>query len=55
MILEKNVKEIKRIVSKKNRTLLFVSHQLDTVKELCDRGILISDGKIIMDDKIEKL
>ena len=32
-----------------------MSHQLDTVKELCDRGILISDGKIIMDDKIEKV
>ncbi len=52
---KKCVKEIKRIVSQKNRTLLFVSHQLDTVKELCDRGILISDGKIIMDDKIEKV
>ena len=50
---KKCVKEILRLVKEKNRTLLFVSHQLDTVKELCTRGILISNGKIIKDGKID--
>ena len=52
---KKCIKEILSLVEQKQRTLLFVSHQLDTVKQLCERGILINNGKIIMDDKIEKV
>ena len=52
---KKCIKEILSLVEQKKRTLLFVSHQLDTVKQLCERGILIDNGKIIMDDKIEKV
>ena len=52
---KKCIKEISSLVEQKQRTLLFVSHQLDTVKELCKRGILIDNGKIIMDDNIDKV
>ena len=52
---KKCIQEILKLVEEKQRTLLFVSHQLDTVKQLCKRGILIDNGKIIMDDKIEKV
>lgn len=52
---KKCIKEILSLVEQKQRTLLFVSHQLDTVKELCKRGILIDNGKIIMDDNIDKV
>ena len=30
-------------------------YQFDTVKELCTRGILIDNGRIIMDDNIHKV
>lgn len=33
-------------VSKKGRTVLFVSHQLSAIKNLCTRGLLIEKGKI---------
>lgn len=33
-------------VSNSGRTILFVSHQLGAVKELCSRGILLSNGQI---------
>ena len=52
---KKCIQEILKLVEEKQRTLLFVSHQLDIVKQLCTRGILISNGKIIMDDKIDKV
>ena len=51
----KCMKEILRLVKEENKTLIFVSHQLDTVQQLCTRGILLDKGKIIMDDKIDKV
>ena len=45
-------------ISKTGRTMLFVSHQLHWINELCTRCISIEDGKIKMDgtpkDVIEK-
>jgi homopolymeric O-antigen transport system ATP-binding protein len=34
-------------VAKGGRTVLFVSHGMDSVRQLCDRGILLSEGNII--------
>lgn len=36
-------------VSAKGRTVLFVSHNLSAVRALCTRGIIIREGKIVMD------
>ena len=36
-------------------TLLFVSHSMDQVKEVCNRAILLEHGHTIMDDKVEKV
>ena len=38
-------------VSKGGRTILFVSHQMGTIAQLCQRAILLEQGKIAMDDK----
>ena len=35
-------------VTHSNRTVLFVSHQLDMVRSICDRVILLNDGQIQM-------
>lgn len=40
--------------TKQGRTVLFVSHQMNAIKALCQKGILLSEGKIIMQDRIEK-
>lgn len=37
------------------KTIVIVSHNLDSVKELCDRGIWIYEGKVRMDDEINKV
>jgi lipopolysaccharide transport system ATP-binding protein len=35
------------------RTVLFVSHNLDAVKKLCNKGLLIQHGQIIFDGNID--
>ena len=37
------------------KTIVIVSHNLDSVKQLCDRGIWIYDGVVRMDDEINKV
>ncbi len=38
-----------------NKTIVIVSHSLDSLKTLCDRGIWIHEGKIKIDGKIKKV
>ncbi len=35
-------------VTQSGRTVLFVSHQLDMVREICDRVVLLKDGQVAM-------
>lgn len=48
-------KELQKLSKKDDVTLLFVSHDQKMVEEFCDRGILIDQGKIILDDQINKV
>jgi len=36
------------VATNENRTVLFVSHNLQAVQSLCDRAILLSDGRMVM-------
>lgn len=38
-------------VSQSGRTIIFVSHQMGLVNQLCPRAILINKGEILIDDK----
>ncbi len=42
-------------VSNEGRTVIFVSHQLAAVQYLCQRAILLSDGKAVADGDTEKI
>ncbi len=35
--------------AKSGRTVIFVSHNMHTIQDLCSRAILLDDGKIVMD------
>lgn len=41
-------------VSKSGRTVLFVSHHMSAVKELCQKGLLLSGGELKLSGKIEE-
>lgn len=45
------MKELKNL----GKTMVFVSHDPNAVKFLCDRSIWLSNGKIKMDDKTDKV
>lgn len=36
------------------RTVLYVSHNMDTIKNLCERCIVLKDGKIVYDGDVER-
>lgn len=38
-----------RALHEQGKTLVVVSHDLDMVSSLCDRGILLRDGKVLFD------
>ena len=40
--------------SKQGRTVLFVSHQMNSVKALCHKGMVLDKGKIVMQDSIDR-
>lgn len=42
-------------VSKEGRTILFVSHNMPLIRTLCDRGILLDNGKIAYSGNIEEV
>ncbi|MCL4439107.1 MAG: ABC transporter ATP-binding protein [Firmicutes bacterium] len=42
-------------VGKEGRTVLFVSHNMATIRNLCNKGILLKDGQKNCDDNIEKV
>lgn len=49
----KATKKIKDIV-KSNRTVIFVSHNMLAIRDLCTRGVYLQDGKVVYAGKIEE-
>jgi lipopolysaccharide transport system ATP-binding protein len=47
--------KMNEITAKEGRTIFFVSHNMDAVSKLCTRCVLLRDGKIVMNDKTEKV
>ena len=49
----KAIGAMKGTTENKNRTILFVSHNMETIKKLCDRCIILDAGKICFDGKTD--
>ncbi|MCQ2485010.1 MAG: ABC transporter ATP-binding protein [Clostridia bacterium] len=41
-------------IASSGRTILFVSHQMNTIRQLCDRVIVLKEGKVIFDGDVEE-
>ncbi len=50
---KKSYKKMKELISSSDRTVLIVSHQENTLKELCSRILWLQDGSIVMMDNAE--
>jgi ABC-type polysaccharide/polyol phosphate transport system ATPase subunit len=46
---------MKELISDEDRTVVIVSHSLDTIKNLCDEVLWLHEGKIVEMGKPEKV
>ncbi|MBQ8230387.1 MAG: ABC transporter ATP-binding protein [Lachnospiraceae bacterium] len=42
------------VADEEGRTILYVSHNMNTIRQLCDRCIVLDHGKLIFDGDVEK-
>lgn len=51
---KKCLKKMREISEDENRTILYVSHNMHTIRELCDRCIVLDHGQIIHDGDVDE-
>ena len=52
---EKSYNKMKELISDDKRTVIIVSHSLNTLRELCDEVIWINDGEVVKQGKPDKI
>lgn len=50
---KKCLSKMREAADKEGRTVLYVSHNMNTIRQLCDRCIVLDKGKIIFDGDVE--
>ncbi len=50
----KCIQKMLKAAHEENRTILYVSHNMNTVRDLCDRCIVLDQGRIVFDGEVEK-
>jgi lipopolysaccharide transport system ATP-binding protein len=50
---EKCIGKMKDVSENQGRTVLFVSHNIGAVKQLCQTGILLEHGKVVASGKVD--
>ena len=49
----KCISKMKSVSEEEDRTILYVSHNMNTIRQLCDRVIVLNHGHIIFDGNVE--
>lgn len=49
----KCLQKMKDVSEQDNRTILYVSHNMNTIRQLCDRVIVLNHGQIVFDGDVE--
>jgi ABC-2 type transport system ATP-binding protein len=48
-------RELRRIVDERGLTALVTSHDMDVIEDVCDRVIIVNDGRVVADDAVDSL
>ena len=48
-------RELRRLVAEEDLTVVLSSHDMDVVERVCDRVIIMADGRVVADDSVESL
>ena len=51
---KKCLDKMREAANKEGRTVLYVSHNMNTIRQLCDRCIVLDKGKIVFDGDVEE-
>ena len=51
---QKCLKKMREVAENEGRTVLYVSHNMNTIRQLCDRCIVLEKGQIIFSGGVEK-
>ncbi|MBR4721104.1 MAG: ATP-binding cassette domain-containing protein [Clostridia bacterium] len=51
---KKCIDKMKSIANDEGRTILYVSHNMNTIRQLCDRCVVLDKGKVIFEGDVEK-
>ena len=51
---KKCIDKMREAAKKEGRTVLYVSHNMNTIRQLCDRCIVLDKGKIVYDGDVEE-
>lgn len=51
---QKSIDKLKSVAEEEDRTVLFVSHNMNTIRSLCDRVIVLEEGKLVFDGDVEE-
>jgi ABC-2 type transport system ATP-binding protein len=48
-------RELRRIVDERALTVVLSSHDMDVIEDVCDRAVIVSDGRVVADDTVANL
>ena len=51
---QKCLNKMSELVSQEGRTILYVSHNMNTIRQLCERCVVLNKGKVIYDGDVEE-
>lgn len=51
---QKCLKKMQEVSEKDGRTVLYVSHNMNTIRQLCDRCIVLKQGEVVFDGDVEQ-
>ena len=51
---KKCLNKMRMAAKEEGRTILYVSHNMNTIRQLCDRCIVMNQGKVIFEGEVEK-
>ena len=50
---QKCLTKMREAAKQKGKTILYVSHNMNTIKQLCDRCVVLEHGKVVFDGNVE--
>lgn len=51
---QKCLAKMRDVAKKEGRTVLYVSHNMNTIRQLCDRCIVLNQGKVVFEGNVEE-